>query len=161
MARQHGPSEPRHWRKAHLGIDAKTPEIRALEIMGSRFGEAPILPDLLHQIPSDQEIATSIVDGAFDTRVYHCFGGLHGPIRSHASPHTIAERTTAAAIRLAGKAGSGRNTRHERAQRSAPQLTSPRPSHLEARDRLSSARSGRGKDALAASVEPMALTRSS
>jgi hypothetical protein len=52
-AKKHGPSKPRDWRKVHLGIDAETLEIRAIEITGSRVGDAPILPDLLDQIPAD------------------------------------------------------------------------------------------------------------
>ena len=70
-ARKHGPSKPRDWRKVHLGIDAGTLEIRAIEIAGSRIGDAPVLPDLLDQIPDDQEIASVTADGAFDTRKCH------------------------------------------------------------------------------------------
>src|SRR3990167_5520718 len=51
LAKKHGPSKPRDWRKVHLGIDAETLEIRAIEITGSRVGDAPMLPDLLDQIP--------------------------------------------------------------------------------------------------------------
>jgi len=52
-ARKHGPSKPRDWRKVHLRVDAETLEIRAIEVTGSRAGDAPILPDLLDQIPGD------------------------------------------------------------------------------------------------------------
>jgi hypothetical protein len=41
-------------RKVHLWIGAETLEIRAIEITGSRIGDAPMLPDLLVQIPADQ-----------------------------------------------------------------------------------------------------------
>jgi hypothetical protein len=51
LAKKHGPSKPRDWRKVHLGIDAVTLEIWAIEITGSRIGDAPVLPDLLDQIP--------------------------------------------------------------------------------------------------------------
>ena len=39
FARKHGPSKPRQWRKVHLGIDAGTLEIRAIEVTGSRVGD--------------------------------------------------------------------------------------------------------------------------
>jgi hypothetical protein len=71
LARKHGPSKPRDWRKVHLGIDAETLEIRAIEITGSRVGDAPMLPDLLDQIPGDQSIGIVTADGAYDTRACH------------------------------------------------------------------------------------------
>ncbi len=52
----------------HLGIDADTLEIRAIEVTGSRVGDAPMLPDLLDQIPADQPVGTVTADGAYDTR---------------------------------------------------------------------------------------------
>ncbi len=39
FAKKHGPSKPRKWRKVHLGIDADTLEIRAIEVTGSRVGD--------------------------------------------------------------------------------------------------------------------------
>lgn len=56
FAKKHGPSKPMQWRKVHLGIDAETLEIRAIEVTGSRVGDAPMLPELLNQIPADQPI---------------------------------------------------------------------------------------------------------
>jgi hypothetical protein len=56
FAKKHGPTKPRQWRKVHLGIDADTLEIRAIEITGSRVGDAPMLPEPLDQIPDDQPI---------------------------------------------------------------------------------------------------------
>lgn len=53
LAKKHGPSRPRHWPKVHLGIDADTPEIRGIEITGSRIGDKPVLPDLMEQIADD------------------------------------------------------------------------------------------------------------
>jgi hypothetical protein len=64
-------TKPRDWRKAHLGIDAETLEIRAIEVTGSRIGDAPVLPDLLDQIPDDQPIGIVTADGACDTRACH------------------------------------------------------------------------------------------
>lgn len=63
-AKKHGPSKPRGWRKVHLVIDAETFEISAIEITGSLVGDAPILPDLLDQIPTDQPLGMVTSDGA-------------------------------------------------------------------------------------------------
>ena len=96
------------WRKAHLGIDADTLEITAIEItaagsaMSSR--QAPpvranrrgMLPELLHQIPADQPIGKVNADGAYDTRAYDtraCHAAIAGcsacaviPARKNARP---------------------------------------------------------------------------
>ena len=69
--RKHGGSKRRVWRKIHLGIDEQTLEIRAVEVTSSHVGDAPMLPDLLAQIPTDNEIATVTADGAYDTRACH------------------------------------------------------------------------------------------
>ena len=52
-ARKHGGPKRRVWRKIHLGIDEQTLEVRAIEVTASHIGDAPILPDLLDQIPAD------------------------------------------------------------------------------------------------------------
>ncbi|AQS50157.1 IS5 family transposase (plasmid) [Thioclava nitratireducens] len=69
--RKHGGSKRRVWRKLHLGIDEETLEIRAVEVTSSNVGDAPMPPDLLAQLPPDQEIATVTADGAYDTRACH------------------------------------------------------------------------------------------
>ena len=69
--RKHGGSKRRVWRELHLGIDEETLEIRAVEVTSSNVGDAPMLPDLLAQLPPDQEIATVTADGAYDTRACH------------------------------------------------------------------------------------------
>ena len=71
FAKKHGPSRPGPWRKVHLGIDAATLEIRGIEIIGNRVGGAPILPELLAQIPADQSIGKVSADGACSTRPCH------------------------------------------------------------------------------------------
>lgn len=70
-ARKHGGPKRRVWRKINLGIDEETLEIRAVEVTTSNVGDAPMLPGLLDQIASDQEIATVTADGAYDTRKCH------------------------------------------------------------------------------------------
>lgn len=67
-ARKHGGPKRRLWRKIHIGIDEQTLEIRAIEVTSSSIGDAPILPDLLNQIPPDQEKGSVTGDGAYDTR---------------------------------------------------------------------------------------------
>ena len=52
-ARNHGGSKRCVWRKIHIGIDEETLEVRAVEVTGSSIGDAPMLPELLNQIPSD------------------------------------------------------------------------------------------------------------
>ena len=69
--RKHGPSKRRQWRMVHLGVDAGSLEIRAIEVTGSRVGDAPMLPELLEQIPQDQAIASVSADGAYDMKACH------------------------------------------------------------------------------------------
>ncbi|MGL6209867.1 MAG: hypothetical protein ACRC14_08580 [Paracoccaceae bacterium] len=44
---------------------------RVIEITASRIGDAPILPDLLDQIPGDQPLGMVTADGACETRTCH------------------------------------------------------------------------------------------
>jgi len=90
-ARKHGGSKRRIWRKIHVGIDEKTLEIRAVEVTGSNIGDAPILPELLDQIPPEQEIGCVTADRAYDTRRCHnaiADRGAHAviPPRKNAKP---------------------------------------------------------------------------
>jgi hypothetical protein len=45
--------------------------VRAVEVTGSNIGDAPMLPELLNQIPPDQDIGSVTADGAYDTRKCH------------------------------------------------------------------------------------------
>ena len=90
-ARKHGGAKRRIWRKVHLGIVEKTLEIRAVEFTSSDIGDAPMLPELLGQIPPDQEIGHVTADGAYDTRKCHdaiADRGAHAviPPRKNAKP---------------------------------------------------------------------------
>jgi hypothetical protein len=49
------------WRKIHISI-------RAIEVTSSGIGDNLVLPHLLNQIPSNQEIGSVTADGAHDTR---------------------------------------------------------------------------------------------
>ena len=73
--KKHGAEYWRQWRKVHLGIDANTLEIRAIEVtdnsVGDMDGWAPMLPELLGQIPPDEVVANVSGDGAYDTKACH------------------------------------------------------------------------------------------
>ena len=90
-ARKHGGPKRRVWRKIHLGIDEETLEVRAVEITGSHICDAPVLPDLLNQIPAHEQIGSVTADGAYDTRKCHdaiADRGAHAviPTRKNAKP---------------------------------------------------------------------------
>ena len=59
---------PSSVRKVHLGIDAKTLEIRAIEVTDNATGDAPMLPCLLDQIGASGAIASVSGDGSYDTK---------------------------------------------------------------------------------------------
>ncbi|APG47606.1 transposase, IS4 family [Phaeobacter porticola] len=50
-ARKHGGAKCRIWRKTPMGIDKVTLEVRAAEVTTSNVGDAPMLPELLAQMP--------------------------------------------------------------------------------------------------------------
>lgn len=58
----------RLWRKIHIGIDKQTLKEHPIEATSSSIGDAPVLPDLLNQIPPDEEIGSVTADGAYDIR---------------------------------------------------------------------------------------------
>ncbi len=71
QARKHGVQGRRQWRKVHLAMDTATSDIRAVEFTHSSDGDSPVLPELLDQIPADEDIGTVTADGAYDTRRCH------------------------------------------------------------------------------------------
>ncbi len=71
QARKHGVQGRRQWRKVHLAMDPATSDIRAVEFTPSREGDSPVLPDLLGQIPKNEEIGSVTADAAYDTRRCH------------------------------------------------------------------------------------------
>ena len=81
-ARKHGGPKRRIWRKIHIGIDEETLEVRAVEITGSNIGDATVLPDLLDQIPADEQIGSVTADGTYDTRKCHEQSPLETPLLS-------------------------------------------------------------------------------
>jgi len=90
-ARKHGGPTRRIWRKIHIGIDEETLEVRAVEVTTNNIGDAPMLPELLNQIPPDQDLGSVTADGAYDTRRCHdviAARGAHAgiPPRKNAKP---------------------------------------------------------------------------
>jgi hypothetical protein len=69
--KKHGADYRRQWRKVHLGIDSQSMEIRAIEVTSNSIGDAPMLPELLAQIPRSSAIASVTGDGAYDTKACH------------------------------------------------------------------------------------------
>ena len=71
QVRKHGVQGRRQWRKVHMAMDTATADIRAVEFTSNSEGDSPVLPDLLDQIPQDEQIGTVTGDGAYDTRRCH------------------------------------------------------------------------------------------
>ena len=141
-ARKHGGTKRRVWRKIHIGIDEKTLEIRAAEFTTSDVGDAPMLPELLDQIPPDQEIASVTADGAFDTRKCHdAIARRSRRCCDHSAPQ---ER----------QALEARQPRSDRAQRGPARITTLRSNHLAAMERLPPPKPRRNKDALCQTARP-------
>jgi hypothetical protein len=102
--KKHGADYRRQWRKVHLGIDAATLEIRAIEVTDNATGGAPMLPCLLDQIAADEPIASVSGDGAYDTRGCHEAIARRGaqaiiPTRRNAKP--LKDRRLGAEVRNA------------------------------------------------------------
>ena len=68
---KHGADYRRQWRKVHLGVDAQTLEIRAIEVTDNAIGDAPMHLLLLAQIPQDEPLHSVSADGAYDTKACH------------------------------------------------------------------------------------------
>ena len=89
--KKQGADYRRQWRKVHLGIDAATLEIRAMEVTDNSIGDAPMLPNRLGQISTEEQIASVSGDGAYDTKGCHKAIALRQadaiiPIRKNAKP---------------------------------------------------------------------------
>ena len=69
--KKHGPEFRRQWRKLHIGINAKTLQIRAVQLTTNNVSDSQVLGDLLDQIPLGERIDsvyTDYTDGAYDTK---------------------------------------------------------------------------------------------
>ncbi|EKU83642.1 hypothetical protein HMPREF9710_00821 [Massilia timonae CCUG 45783] len=112
--KKHGADYRRQWRKVHLGIDAATLEIRAIEVTDNATGDAQMLPYLLDQIPASETVASVSGDGAYDTKDCHEAIAQRGaqaviPTRKNAKPWkdrrpgATARNAILAATRLLGR----------------------------------------------------------
>ena len=121
---KHGGPKRRIWRKIHIGIDEETLKVRVVEVTTSNIGDAPMLPELLDQIPSHQDIGSVTADGAYDTRKCHDAIAARG---AHAA-HTPAQECQTV---------EAHERRCHRTQRCSPSLALSGPNHLEALERIS------------------------
>jgi Transposase DDE domain len=64
LDQKHGIRSRRRWRKLHLGMDANTHEIAAVELTPDDVGDITEIPNLLDQI--DADVASMTADGAYD-----------------------------------------------------------------------------------------------
>ncbi|ENU42945.1 hypothetical protein F985_03843 [Acinetobacter seifertii] len=67
--KKHQSEYHRQWRKLHIGIDAKTLQIRAVQLTTNNVNDSQVLGDLLYQIPSDERIDSVYTDGTYDTKL--------------------------------------------------------------------------------------------
>ncbi len=147
--RKHGGSKRKVWRKIHLGIDEQTLEIRTVEVTSSNVGDAPMLPDLLAQIPAEEKIATVTADGAYDTRACHDAIAARGAAavrRAKGPPDLLLILLTSAPPhRQALEAGHGRSSR---TQRDPAGIEAPGPGALAELERVPSPQQGRNENEL-------------
>jgi len=66
--KKHGPEYHRQWRKLHIGIDAETLQIRAVQLSINNVSDSQVLGHLLAQIPEDERVDSVYTDGAYDTK---------------------------------------------------------------------------------------------
>ena len=66
--KKHQPEYRRQWRKLHIGIDAKTLQIRAVQLTTNNVSDSQVLGDLLDQIPQDERVDSVYTDGAEERR---------------------------------------------------------------------------------------------
>ena len=71
LDQKHGVDRRRQRRKVHLGIEAATLEIRAIEVTDNATGDESMLPCLLDQIPIAETVASVSGDDAYDTKDCH------------------------------------------------------------------------------------------
>jgi hypothetical protein len=76
LDQKHAIRSRRRWRKLHLGMDAVTHEIVAVELTPDDVGDVSEIPDLLDQI--DADVASLTADGAYDGEaVYDAVAARH------------------------------------------------------------------------------------
>ena len=111
LDQKHGIRTRRRWRKLHLGVDAGTHEIVAVELTPDDVGDLSEMPELLDQI--DAAVASLAADGAYDGEaVYDAVAQRHPEASVIIPPRTTAvlneTTTTQRAGHLAAIAQHGR-----------------------------------------------------
>ena len=165
-------SESTRWRRIRKRssgpFSQRRLEIRAAELTTSDVGDAPILPELLDQIPPDREIATVTADGAFDTRQCHDAIAARGAAALAIGLEPMAPRWLAPAPqeRQTLEARHRRGARHCPRSNGGQCLTPQRdPAHIEAcrahhlatMERVSPPKPRRDQDALRQAPGPAPL----
>jgi hypothetical protein len=95
LDQKHGIQSRRRWRTLHLGMDADTHEIVAVELTPDDVGDVTEIPNLLDQIHAD--IASMTADGAYDGEaVYDAVADRHPGAAAIIPPRltTVAGETT-------------------------------------------------------------------
>ena len=76
LDQKHGIRARRRWRKLHLGVDAETHEVAAVELTPDDVGDVSEVPELLDLIEDD--VASLTADGAYDNEaVYNAVAERH------------------------------------------------------------------------------------
>ncbi|ENV48864.1 hypothetical protein P255_02784 [Acinetobacter brisouii CIP 110357] len=71
--KKHQPEYRRQWRKLHIGIiDAKTRQIRAVQLTMNNVSDSQVLGDLLDQIPLDEQIDSGYHRRSLIETKMHC-----------------------------------------------------------------------------------------
>ena len=79
--KKYQPEYRRQWRKLHIGIDAETLQIRAVQLTTNNISDSQVLGDLLDQIPPDEPIDSVYTDRAYGTK---CFRQVISDRQAHA-----------------------------------------------------------------------------
>lgn len=89
LIEKHGTSRRRSWRKLHIGIDAESGEIVAIELTRKEIDDAARTGALLDQIT--EPIASFTADGAYDQdRVYEAIAERHPDAKVIVPPRSTA-----------------------------------------------------------------------
>jgi Transposase DDE domain len=89
LDQKHGIRSRRRWRKLHLGLDAGTHEIIAVELTPDDVGDVSEMPELLDQI--DADLASLTADGAYDgAAVYDALAERHPEVAVIIPPRATA-----------------------------------------------------------------------
>jgi hypothetical protein len=89
LDQKYGIRSRRRWRKLHLGVDADTLEIVAVELTPDDVGGVSEIPDLLDQI--DADVASMTADGAYDgAAVYDAVAERHPEAKVSIPPRATA-----------------------------------------------------------------------